>query len=83
MPLKDGIVALAAKGASDRLNCALLASVNVAVRTDTIARFLAELADKPQQRRTPNQPGRRAYHASSRLGNDVGNVAVENQPLVG
>jgi hypothetical protein len=38
MSLTDGIVKLRQKGASDRLNRELLASVNVAVRTDTIAR---------------------------------------------
>jgi hypothetical protein len=65
MWLTDGIVELRQKGASDRLSRELLASVNVAVRTDTIARFLAEVPNKPQQRRTPNRPSRRAHHASS------------------
>ena len=39
MLLKDGIVKLRQKGASDRLSRELLASIKVAVRTDTIARF--------------------------------------------
>lgn len=56
MSLTDGIVELRQKGASDRLSRELLASVNVAVRTDTITRFLAEVADKPPQRRTRTDP---------------------------
>src|SRR5258708_6110911 len=43
MPLKDGIVELRQKGASLRLIRELLATVDVAVGTDTIARFLAEV----------------------------------------
>ena len=43
-PFKDGIVELRQKGASLRLIRELLATVNVAVGTDTIARFLAEVS---------------------------------------
>ena len=46
----------------------MLANVNVQVRTDcanAIARVIAEVADKPQQRRTPTRRGRRTHHASS------------------
>lgn len=43
MPMKDGIIELRQKGASLRLIRELLATVDVAVGTDTIARFLAEV----------------------------------------
>ena len=43
MPLKDGIVELREKGASLRLIRELLATVDVSVSIDTIARFLAEV----------------------------------------
>jgi hypothetical protein len=42
LPFKDGIVELRQKGASLRLIRELLATVDVAVGTDTIARFLGE-----------------------------------------
>ena len=43
MPLKDGITELREKGASLRLIRELLATVDVSVSIDTIARFLAEV----------------------------------------
>ena len=43
MPMKDGIIELRQKGASLRLIRELLATVDVAVSIDTIARFLAEV----------------------------------------
>src|ERR1700727_3202836 len=43
MPFKDGIIELRQKGASLRLIQELLATANVGVGTDTIARFLAEV----------------------------------------
>ena len=43
MPLKEGIIELRQKGASLRLIRELLATVDVVVGTDTIARFLAEV----------------------------------------
>jgi hypothetical protein len=43
MPFKDGIVELRHKGASLHLIRQLLGTVNVAVGTDSIARFLAEV----------------------------------------
>jgi hypothetical protein len=43
MPLKDGIIELREKGASLRLIRELLATVDVSVSVDTIARFLAEV----------------------------------------
>ena len=51
MPLKDGIVELRQKGASLRIIRELLATVGVAVSTDTIARFLAEVNGEPASER--------------------------------
>src|SRR5437588_10421075 len=60
MPLKDGIIELREKGASLRLIRELLATVGVAVGTDTIARFLAEVSGDPastrRSKRTRNHP---------------------------
>lgn len=47
MPFRDGIVELRQKGASLRLIRELLATANVGVGTDTIARFLAEVTGEP------------------------------------
>ena len=47
-PFKDGIVQLRQKGGSLRLIRELLATVGVAVGTDTIARFLAEVNGDPR-----------------------------------
>ena len=53
MPLKEGIIELRQKGASLRLIRELLATVDVAVSIDTIARFLAEVnGEITAQRRT-------------------------------
>jgi hypothetical protein len=57
-PFKDGIVQLRQKGGSLRLIRELLATVGVAVGTDTIARFIAEVNGDPTPHRTPKQPGR-------------------------
>lgn len=71
MPLKEGIVELRQKGASLRLIRELLATVDVSVSTDTIARFLAEVSGEPTLRREPQRPSRRrgvvatAAHARS------------------
>jgi hypothetical protein len=57
-PFKDGIVELRQKGASLRLIRELLATVDVAVGTDTIARFLAEMNGDPMPQRPANRIGR-------------------------
>ena len=57
-PFKDGIVQLRQKGGSLRLIRELLATVGVAVGTDTIARFLGEVKGDPARHRTPKRPGR-------------------------
>jgi hypothetical protein len=61
MPLKDGIVELRQKGASLRLIRELLATVDVAVGTETIARFLAEVnGEQPPHRSSKRSRRRRA-----------------------
>ena len=60
MPFKDGIVELRQKGGSLRLIRELLATVNVAVGTDTIARFIAEVNGEPAPQRTPRRTSRRS-----------------------
>lgn len=66
MPLKEGIVELRQKGASLRLIRELLATVDVAVGTDTIARFLAEVnGDSPPQRSSKRSTRRRVVVAPS------------------
>jgi hypothetical protein len=59
MPLKEGIVELRQKGASLRLIRELLATVDVLVGTDTIARFLAEVNGNHTPQRPPRRSGRR------------------------
>ena len=59
MPLKEGIVELRQKGASLRLIRELLATVDVAVGTDTIARFLAEVNGNSPPQRSSKRPTRR------------------------
>ncbi len=59
MPMKDGIVELRQKGASLRLIRELLATVDVAVGTDTIARFLAEVNGESAPRQSPKRTVRR------------------------
>jgi hypothetical protein len=57
IPLKEGIIELRQKGASFRLIRELLATVGVAVGTDTIMRFLAEVtgeAEPATRRKRPN-----------------------------
>src|ERR1700736_1725080 len=59
MPLKEGIVELRQKGASLRLIRELLATVDVAVGTHTIARFLAEVNGEQSPHRSLNRSPRR------------------------
>ncbi len=59
LPLKDGIVELRQKGASLRLIRELLATVDVAVGTDTIARFLAEVTGDSTTRQPTHHSSRR------------------------
>ncbi len=61
MPMKEGIIELREKGASLRLIRELLATVGVAVSTDTIARFLAEVNGEPQPLANSKRPSRARY----------------------
>jgi hypothetical protein len=71
MPLKEGIVELRQKGASLRLIRDLLATVDVAVGTDTIARFLAEVnGDPPPQRSLKRSTRRRVVVPTSNTAAD-------------
>ena len=72
MPLKEGIVELRQKGASLRLIRELLATVDVAVGTDTIARFLADVNGEPPVPRSRRRPTRR--HAAVPASNGAGSV---------
>ena len=63
MPLKDGIVELRQKGASLRLIRELLATVDVSVGTDTIARFLGEVNGDHTPQRLSRRSGRRRVAA--------------------
>ena len=63
LPFKDGILELRRKGASLRLIRELLATVNVAVGTDTIARFLAEMNGDTKPQRQANRIGHRRIAA--------------------
>jgi hypothetical protein len=64
MPLREGLVELREKGASLRLIRELLATVGVAVRIDTIARFLAEVNGEINAQRRTKKSGRRRQIAS-------------------
>ncbi len=66
MPLKEGIVELRQKGASLRLIRELLATVDVAVGTDTIARFLAEVNGEPPAPRQPTTAHAQTYRCRQR-----------------
>ena len=59
MPMKDGIIELRQKGASLRLIRELLATVDVAVGTDTIARFLADVNGEATAPRSRKRTDRR------------------------
>lgn len=63
MPMKDGIIELRQKGASLRLIRELLATVDVMVGTDTIARFLAEVNGEASAPRSRKRTERRRVSA--------------------
>ena len=76
MPLKDGIVELRQKGASLRLIRELLATVDVAVGTDTIARFLAEVNGDHAPQRAPRRSSRRRPAVRNPTGARTASVPV-------
>jgi len=79
MPVKDGIVELRQKGASLRLIRELLATVDVAVGTDTIARFLAEVTGDS----TAEQPPRRSARRPAAVQNANRRRPAAGPPIIG
>jgi len=79
MPLKEGIVELRQKGASLRLIRELLATVDVAVGTDTIARFLAEVNGETASPQKPRRSGRRHTPVASANGAQIPAVSSVTQ----
>ena len=66
MPMKEGIIELREKGASLRLIRELLATVDVSVSIDTIARFLADVSsDTAPTRRSKGIRHHRAASATA------------------
>ena len=78
MPMKDGIVELRQKGASLRLIRELLATVDVAVGTDTIARFIAEVTGEPE--RSARRPPRRRTAVAPANGRQPAPAPAITQP---
>jgi hypothetical protein len=64
MPLREGLVELREKGVSLRLIRELLATVDVSVSIDTIARFLAEVNGEITAERRTKKSARRRQIAS-------------------
>ena len=84
MPLKDGIIELREKGASLRLIRELLATVDVSVSIDTIARFLAEVNGVKVKPRPAKQSGRTRNAVRSTNGEqNAAFAAVTEPPLAG
>lgn len=80
MPMKDGIIELRQKGASLRLIRELLATVDVAVGTDTIARFLAEVTGEPAPERSSRRATRKRTAVGSMNGRQPAAAAAITQP---
>jgi hypothetical protein len=80
MPLRAGIVELREKGASLRLIRELLATVDVAVSIDTIARFLAEANGVKTRPRSAKQSGRTRYSVRSANGEQNAAFAAVTEP---
>lgn len=77
MPMKDGVIELRQKGASLRMIRELLATVGVAVGTDTIARFLAEVNGERAPRRSSS---RRAIVRNSHLSRTANTAEITAAP---
>jgi hypothetical protein len=80
MPLKEGIVELRQKGASLRLIRELLATVDVAVGTDTIARFLADVNGEPPAQRASKRSSRRRVAIAARNNGQTPTTPTITQP---
>lgn len=80
-PFKDGIFELRQKGASLRMIRELLATVDVAVGTDTIARFLAEVnGDQIPQQAPRHSSNRRAVVRNSNRVRTAGVPEITDSP---
>jgi len=80
MPLKEGIVELREKGASLRLIRELLATVDVSVSIDTIARFLVEVNGVKMKPRPAKQSGRTRNTVRSANGEQNAAFAAVTEP---
>jgi hypothetical protein len=80
MPLKEGIVELREKGASLRLIRELLATVDVSVSIDTIARFLVEVNGVKMKPRPAKQSGRTRNAVRSANGEQNAAFAAVTEP---
>lgn len=81
MPLRDSIVELREKGASLRLIRELLATVDVSVSIDTIARFLNEVSGETTTTRRTKQAGnKRNAVARTNAGQSASVPPVKEQP---
>jgi hypothetical protein len=80
IPLREGIVELREKGASLRLIRELLATVDVAVSIDTIARFLAEANGVKTKLRSAKQSGRTRNAVRSTNGEQNAAFAAITEP---
>ena len=81
MPLKEGIVELRQKGASLRLIRELLATVDVLVGTDTIARFLAEVNGEAPPARLTRRSGPRRVAVPALNGGQTAATRSGNESL--
>ena len=80
MPLKEGIVELRQKGASLRLIRELLATVDVSVGTDTIARFLGEVTGEAMPQRPLRRRGGRRTVIPAANGREPATAPASAQP---
>src|SRR5512132_3185040 len=80
MPMKEGIIELRQKGASLRLIRELLATVDVSVSIDTIARFLAEVNGAKMKPRPAKQSGRPRNAVRGTNGEQNTAFAAVNEP---
>ena len=80
MPMKEGIIELRQKGASLRLIRELLATIDVSVSIDTIARFLAEVNGAKMKPRPAKQSGRTRNTVRGTNGEQNTAFAAVNEP---
>jgi hypothetical protein len=81
MPMKEGIVELREKGASLRLIRELIATVDISVSIDTIARFLAEITGETSASRRTKQSGHKRIAVRRANAGQSTPVATPTEPL--